>query len=109
MTSTPYQTSNAVGQNVGGSATDLLGFYGVTPISQPTAAAQAAVTKTLATALATTVFSEAKTGMWAFGSSTVAKLYRTRINQAVVDIGALTTLVNRLRTDLVSLGLVKGS
>lgn len=109
MTSTPYVTTNTVGGNIGGSTTDAIGFYGVTPVTQPTAAAQAAVTKTLATALATTVFSEAKTGIWGFGTSTAAQLYRTRINQAVVDVGALTTLVNRLRTDLVALGLIKGS
>ena len=34
------------GYTVGQSATDLVGFYGVTPVVQPTAAAQAAVVDT---------------------------------------------------------------
>lgn len=107
--STPYQTTDVLGNVMGGSSTDYNGFYGVTPITQPTSASQAAVTKTLVTALATTVFSAAFTGMWAFSSSTAAKLVITRINQAKVDVGTITTLVNRLRTDLVALGLIKGS
>jgi len=101
MTSTPYATSNTLDQ--------YKGFYGTTPIVQPSGAAQAATTATMVTALATTVFSEAKTGMWAFSSSTVAKLYRTRINQAVVDVVALATECNAIRTALVNLGLIKGS
>ena len=91
-----------------GSATGLSSFYGVTPVVQPVGASQTAYVGTVGTAIATTVFSEAKTGMWAFGSSTVAKTYRTRINQLRVDMLANTTLTLKLRKDLKALGLVKG-
>jgi len=66
---------------IGGAATDKVGFYGTTPVVQPDA--------TALTALATTVFSEAKTGIWGFGSSTAAKLFRTRINQLIADVQSL--------------------
>lgn len=60
------------------------GFYGTTPAVQPTA--------TALTALGTTTFSAAYTGMWAFASSTAAKALIARVNQLVVDIGKLKTL-----------------
>lgn len=95
--------------SVGDAVTDTVGFYGVTKVAQAASASQAAVTRTATAALATTVLSAAATGMWAFSSSTVAQTWRTRINQCVVDIGALTVLVNKLRTDLVAIGIIKGS
>jgi len=76
------------------------GTYGVTP--------QSAVAVTAATAIATTVFSAAATGMWAFSSSTVAKKFQPRINQLVVDVGALKTAVNLMRTDIANLLGVNG-
>ena len=94
---------------IGDAVTDTIGFYGVTKVAQAASSAQAQVTKTAVTALATTTLSAAATGMWAFASSTVAQTWRTRINQCVVDIAALTTLVNRLRADLVSIGIIKGA
>jgi hypothetical protein len=84
MVSTPYATTDSV-------------YYGT---SAPTA-----FTNTLATALATTVLSAAFTGMWAFSSSTAGQLWRTRINQAKVDIGTLKTLVNSMRTQLINIGI----
>lgn len=113
MANTPYVSSSNPAMKFTGlmapAATDYLGFYGATPIVQPASANQAAVTVTLVTALATTVFSEAKTGMWAFGSSTAAQLFRTRINQAKVDIGAINVELTAIRAALVSLGLIKGA
>lgn len=88
-----------------------LGFYGATPVAQPSGASQAAVTVTAVTALATTVFSAAMTGMWAFSSSTVAKTFQPRINQLIVDVAALKTLLNKVRAGLVpttGVGLLKG-
>ena len=92
---------------------------------------------TAATAIATCTFSAAYTGMWAFASSTVAKTIPARINQLVVDVAAIKAktdqvkvdlatvkarvdqakvdgaaiivLENKLRANLVSLGLIKGS
>lgn len=72
------------GSQWGGAATDKLGFYGATPVVRATA--------TALTAIATTVLSTAATGVWGFGSSTVAQTWRTRINQLVVDIGKLKTM-----------------
>ena len=71
------------GQRLGVSG-GKVAFYGSTPV--------AITAGTALTALATTTLSEAKTGMWAFASSTVAKTWRTRINQLVVDIGVLKTM-----------------
>lgn len=70
---------------------------------------QAAVTGTLVTALATTTFSEAKTGMWAFASSTAAQLWRTRLNQAQVDVVAINAELTAIRAALVAHGLIKGA
>lgn len=85
MASTPYVTTDTV-------------YYGTT--------APAAAATTLVTALATTVFSTAKAGIWAFSSSTAAKLYRTRINQAVVDAASLKTAINAIRSQLIAIGVV---
>lgn len=80
-----YIPGQADGIVLGFDATDLVGFYGTTPVAQQT------FTATAVTALVTVVFSEAKTGIWGFGSSTAAKLHRTRINQLIVDVTALNT------------------
>lgn len=86
------------GGNVyGQSISDKIAFYGKTPVAQLSSSSQA-----VAVAQATTVFSEAKTGMWAFASSTVAAALITKFNASIV-------LVNKLRADLVTLGLIKGS
>ena len=95
----------------GDAATDKIGFYGSTPVVQPSGASQAAVTITCVTALATTVLSAAFTGMWAFSSSTAGQLWRTRINQLKVDVGAINVLLTKLRKDLVpttGVGILKG-
>lgn len=73
------------GYETGQSPTDLIGFYGTTPIAQRTSANQAAVTTTAATTTTP------------FGYSTLAQA------------NALVTLVNEMRTALVNLGLIKGS
>ena len=73
------------GMDHGQSASDKVGFYGATPVVQASSANQAAVTTTAATT----------TSPWGFASSTQAN--------------AIVTLVNELRSDLVSLGLIKGS
>lgn len=72
---------NEAGQILGQSSTDKVGFYGTTPVVQGTA--------TAVTAIGTTVFSEAKTGIWGFSTSTAAELVITRINQLVADIDKL--------------------
>lgn len=77
----------------GRSATDKIGFYGATPVVRPAATAQSAV----ATAAITTV-STLTTTVWA-----------DSINSLIARVAALTTLSNQIRSDQVSLGLIKGS
>lgn len=73
------------GYTVGASATALVGFYGATPAAQPAAAAQAAVGTTASTTTTPTGY--------------------TTTTQA----DGIVTLVNRLRADMVTLGLIKGA
>lgn len=94
---------------IGNAITDTFGMFGTTPIAQRAATAQAAFTAQTLTAIATTVFSAAFTGMWAFSSSTVAKTYRTQINKLIVDSAKQSTLLLRLRADLVAYGAIKGA
>lgn len=81
-TNTPASTD---GYTVGQSANDLVGFYGIAPIVQPTSANEAAASATAATT----------TSPWGYATSTQAN--------------AVVTLVNQLRADLVALGLIKGA
>lgn len=68
---------------VGRAATDTIGFYGATPIAQRASANQATVTNTT-TATATTTALQ-------------------------TDLDAMRVLLNQIRNDLVSVGLIKGS
>lgn len=72
------------GFTVGQSATDLVGFYGATPIAQRAGAAQAAVATTAATSTSPFGFAEAQAN-------------------------AIVTLVNELRAALVAAGIIKGA
>lgn len=83
------------GTRLGQSSTDKLGFYGLaTPIVQPAATAQSAVPTTAVTTLAETP---------------TATDIAVAVNSLIARQAASVTLVNRLRTDLVALGLLKGS
>lgn len=84
------------GYTVGQSATDLVGFYGATPIAQPSGAAQAAVTDASGgTAAATN------------GILTLTGTY----NSAILGnaIATLAAQGNALRNALVSLGVIAGA
>lgn len=72
------------GTIIGRTSTEKVGFFGTTPADQPASANQAAVSTTITTTLATNTVLE-------------------------TDLAATIVLVNQLRTDLVELGLVKGS
>jgi site-specific recombinase len=80
----------------------------VTAAAPLASASQAAVTVTSVTAIATTVFSAAFTGMWAFSSSTVAKTFQPRINQLRVDVAAMNVLLTQIRTALITNKTIKG-
>lgn len=80
----------------GQSASDLHSFYGATPIAQPTAAAQAAITDSSGGTAAPTTGVAALTGT--YNSTIIANAFATVIAQG-----------NALRLALVNVGLVKGS
>lgn len=72
---------------MGQSATDKAAFYGATPVVQPTSTIQAVALSTAAVSISAT--------QWGFASSAQAD--------------GVVRLVNRLRADLVTLGLITGS
>lgn len=99
------ETSNTVlvaddfpsqGTNFGQSASDLIAFYGASPIVQPTAAAQAVVTDTSGGTASATTGMQALTST--YNSTIIANSLSTVAAQA-----------NAMRTVLVNLGLMKGS
>ena len=94
------------GAQVGKGTSEKVAFYGSTPVVQPTGSSQAAVTGTVGTALVTTTATTMASG---YASSTQAIAITTRVNQLVVDSLATTILVNKLRADMVALGLSAGS
>lgn len=88
------QVSKGQGVSVGQSASDQVGFYGETPVIQPAATAQSAVATTAITTLATTP---------TYTDIAIA------VNSLIARNSAAVTLVNRLRADLVTLGLINGA
>jgi hypothetical protein len=96
-------TSNVTGENtgvdghqIGGAAAALVGFWGATPLGQPTAAAQAVVTDSSGGIAAPTN-----------GILTLTGTY----NSAIIA-NALATLAaqsNAIRNALVSIGIIKGA
>lgn len=84
MSSTPYQTTDTVGINVGGATTDLIGLYGVTPIAQRAGAAQAALTATGVTSSGTTTY-----GFSTEAGAIAAIALLAEIRAALVAIGAI--------------------
>lgn len=82
------------GHRVGQSASDKVGYWGATPVAQPSATAQSAV---------------ATTTIDTVGSTTLTAADLTTLNSIQARVVALTTLTNQLRSDLVTTGLIKGS
>lgn len=73
-------------------------MYGTTPITQPSGSTQAAVATTAITTAAITTTTNAH------GYATT-----TQADNIAAVADACRTLVNQLRTDLITLGLIKGS
>src|SRR5688572_29678200 len=103
MRNSPVRSDGTV---FGDSATDLVAFYGATPIVKPTAAAQSAVATSAITAapVSTPLVS-------GYSFSTTAEMVAliTALNSTITRVAAQTVLLNRLRLDLVNLGLIVGS
>lgn len=101
--------ASADGYQVGQDNADKVGFFGVTPVDQPASASEAAVVPTAVTAVGTTTVSAANTSaVFGFSSSTAATALITRVRQLQVDSAAIVVLLNQMRSDLVSLGVIKG-
>lgn len=75
--------NNDDGSCFGHDSDSKISFYGTTPCDQPASASEAAVTTSVTTTATTTALA--------------------------TDVAAIITLVNQIRTDLVELGLIKGS
>lgn len=73
-------------------------YYGASPITQPSGAGQAAVATTAITTAAITTTTNA------YGFATT-----TQANDLMAVVAATRTLANQMRTDLITLGLIKGS
>lgn len=83
------------GSTTGGEASGAkAGWYGATPTTQPAATAQSAVATTALTTITDIVTTASVTGAF---------------NSVAARVDAVVVLVNRLRADLVTLGLIKGS
>lgn len=95
------------GTRLGQSATDLVGFYGVTPVVQPTHASQAAVTITAVTAVATTA--TITTAAHGFATGTHGDAVVKRVAQLRTDMVAVGHLLTKIRVALVNTGIIKGS
>ena len=93
-TVTELAADSTDGSRVGSAATSKVAFYGAAPVVQPSATAQSALSTTAITTLATTP---------------TATDIAVAMNSVIASNSAVVTLVNRLRADLVTLGLIKGS
>lgn len=80
---------DSTGTYLGQDSSDKIGFYGTTPVVQPSSASQAAVT---ATALGTIDFTSA-----------------TEAATVVAAVNELKILANQVRAELVELGLISGA
>lgn len=104
------------GWSFGQSTSALISFYGKTPTAQLTATAQSAVGTTAVTTVATTtittlVTTPATTDIAVAVNSVIARVaaITTAINSQITQGAANVVLANQLRSDLVTLGLIKGS
>lgn len=101
-------TTNGV--KFGAGATDKLGFYGATPVVQPAHANQGALTdSTGGTAAFTLVTLSTLTDSPASADALRDELISLWLPEIENNFASVARLVNRIRTELVALGLIKGS
>ncbi len=118
MSAKQVSDARSEGVKVGQSVTDLVGFWGVSPADQPASGSQAAVSTTTSSAASTTTITTASTTTSPAGYATT-----TQANDVAAIVGELRTgyniirtlnyqygvFINQLRTDLVEIGIIKGS
>lgn len=86
----------ADGWSVGQSVSSKISLYGKTPVIQPAATAQSAVATTAITTMAT-------------NTSVTSTVLLDSVNSLIARVAANVTLLNQIRSDLVTLGVLKGS
>lgn len=86
--------NNPDGSSVGQSITEKITFWGGTPVAQPSGTSQSAVATTAITTLATTP---------------TATDIAVAVNSLIARVAANVTLLNQVRSDLVTVNLIKGS
>lgn len=95
MATIKYLTDyNSDGTNVGQDSLEKVGFWGATPVVRPTGTSQSAVATTAITTLVT-----------APTSTDIA----VAVNSLIARVSANVTLLNQIRSDLVTIGAIKGS
>ena len=109
------------GAQMGKSSLEKNAFYGATPVVQPTSANQAVASQGSANTTATAAYTAATQNATFDETETQAIAdalevlrdevagYELEISKLVVDVTASNVLNNQLRSDLVTLGLIKGS
>lgn len=100
-------TDTSVGTKIGTAATQLLGFFGATPVAQPLGAAEATVTNAAAADTAPAGGTGTAAGGWDTAAHRNSAI--TAINDLLTTVADLVAAHNKLRNDLVALGLIKGS
>jgi len=82
------------GTRLGKATTELVGFWGASPVDQPASANQFAITSTTLTTITDIVTTASMTG---------------NINAIVARVNSISVFCYQLRADLVEAGLIKGS
>jgi hypothetical protein len=117
--------TNSSGVTLGNSTTDLISFYGVTPIVQRSGGTQAKVSTTAITPVATTVITPVNTTAPTSTTESITAINAliaavnsvitqsaanmTAINLTVTQSAANMVLANELRASLVALGAIAGA
>lgn len=96
------------GGTLGNATSDLVGLWGATASTQPSSSSQAAVT-TLTISTVVVSFSASTASAFFLTNSTQITDLVSIINSLNTRLSAVTILANQLRTDLISVGAIKGS
>jgi hypothetical protein len=104
-------TGTDTGTIIATAAAQKLGFWGATAVIQQASNAQNAVITTVGSAVNATnaVNTVDAPNSYGFASAAQANMIVTNVNALRTDVLAVNTLVNRLRADLVTVGIIKGS
>lgn len=94
------------GTVLGQSSTALIGLWGATPVVRPSGASQSAVSTATITAVSTAT---PITSGYGYSTTALAQAQQTAINDLITRNAAVVVLINQLRSDLVTAGLIAGA